>query len=165
MNKNLTKYLNRMICGATLLVGAGMAQAESVIYESTAFVTNDELEYVLEDFEVQQAGTYRATLVDYNFPESFDSLGLLINDSGTQELGRIENSGWFDFTAEVGIYTAAVWGDAGDTIGLSMYGVSIELMDNPISTPLPAALPLLGSAALVLAGLARHNAKRSAATA
>ena len=164
MNKKLTECLTRMVCGATLLVGAGVAQAESVVYESTAFVTNDELEYVLEDFEVNQAGTYRATLVDYNFPESFDSLGLLINDSGTQELGRIESPGWFDFTAEVGIYTAAVWGDTGNTIGLGLYGVSIELMD-PIATPLPAALPLLGSAALILAGFARHNAKRPAVTA
>lgn len=122
-------------------------------YEDVGFLSGTA--GVTNAFDVALAGSYRATLTDFKFPDAFQALQLIVTSS-TQEYGRITSPGSFLFDATPGRYYVSVTGDAGDAFDLGLYGVWIgAALDAP---PAPVALPeagLLMASALGLLTLMR----------
>lgn len=146
---NLFHKLKAVLGGMVLLGAAGAADAAMVVYSDTGFISGKSVGYASNEFTIDNSAVYTATLKDFKFPDPFQNLALIITTNGTEELGRINGPGSFNFAAAPGIYTASLYGLAGGTLELGLYGVNIA----PVA--LPPALVLLGSSLLVLFGLPR----------
>lgn len=131
-------------------VGQGSVMAGMVVYEDIGFISTHEAPTQLESFTISNAGAYQVKLMDFSFPETFKSLGVLIardSSDGYQEVTRLDAQGEKVFDAQVGTYYAALFGQTGDMLGMGLYGIKItSQFDLPAPVPLPAALWLLGSA-------------------
>lgn len=139
---------------------SGNSNAAEVIFEDVRFVTGIEgVNGYNTQFTINSSGIYEAEMIDFIFPEQFDSLGLQITE-GTNELGRQEsNGGGFSFTFEAhpGLnFSANVYGDAGGVLDIGLYGLKISKISN---VPLPTALVLLLSS-LVLLGCFTDKGKQ-----
>jgi len=146
---NLFGRFKVVLSGIVLLWSAGAADAAMVVYDDTGFISGKTAGYSSNEFTIENSGIYTATLKDFKFPDLFQNLGLIITANGTDELGRINGPGSFNFAAAPGMYTASLYGLAGGAMELGLYGVSVA----PVA--LPPALVLLGSSLLVLVGLPR----------
>lgn len=155
--KNLFK-----VALVTLLfwIGQGSVMAGMVVYEDIGFMSTNETSSQLESFTIGNAGAYQIKLMDFSFPESFKSLGVLIardSSDGYQEVIRLDTQGEKVFDADAGTYYAALFGQTGDMLGIGLYGIKISQLDLPAPVPLPAALWLLGSALASLFVLKRKS--------
>ena len=133
-----------------IVVYSGNSNAAEVIFEDVRFITGIEgVNGHNTQFTINSSGIYEAEMVDFVFPEEFDSLGLLISE-GTNELGSQEsNGGGFSFTFEAhpGLHFANVFGDAGGSLNIGLYGLKISKIS---SVPLPTALVLFLSSLVFL---------------
>lgn len=149
------------VAGVLMLGMAGTAGAAVVVYKDNGFVYGDTPTYSTNEFTISDPGTYTATLADFQFPQSLDQLGLLVTDGGTQELGRSLGPGSFNFDAQPGTYTAALYGVAGGALQLGYYGVNIQLGDDSVVPTSPVILPstivLLATGLIVFGGVARRR--------
>ena len=132
-----------------LLFTAGNSWANTVVYEEVELF---DTQTVLNDtFTVIDAGTYIATLTDFEFPEPMDQSGMAVT-TATELLGSLNAPGSFTFDATPGEYFVSFFGEAGASTSYVMYGIEIS------QVPLPAAVWLFGSGLLGLIGIARRKA-------
>ena len=169
---SLYKVIHRVLsvlAGVSLLGLASTAGAAVVAYKDNGFIYGNTPYYASNDFTISDAGTYKATLTDFSFPQSLQQLGLIVTDGGTNQLARLDGPGNFTFDATPGTYTANIYGIAGGSLQLGLYGISIALDDGSVGNLAPVALPsaliLLVSALLVFGGVARRRPGWTAITA
>jgi hypothetical protein len=149
------------LAGAALVAGGlfQSAQADMVevgadsSYQDVGFISG--VDRSSNAFDIVLAGTYRATLTDFVFPEAFQALQLIVT-SATQEFGRIEGTGSFVFDADPGRYFVSLFGQAGGIFDLGLYGVDISVA-NVAPVPLPPAALLLLSALGALAAVRKRR--------
>lgn len=161
MKRKIGFGLNGFVALVMLWLGLPSANAATVIYEDVGFLSSSKAYQDPNSFTISAAGKYKAKLVDFTFPESFKSLELSLI-SGTpnplNEVARLNAPGELIFDAAPGTYYAAVLGQVGPTIGLGLYGVQIsQWAIDPLPTPLPPAIWLLGSAMASLVAFRRRG--------
>ena len=141
-----------VLTGISLLGLASTASAAVVAYKHDAFVYGSTPYYSSEDFTISesQAGTYTATLTDFSFPHSLQTLEMTLTDPVDHEVKHLTGPGTFTFNATPGLYTANVYGISGGSLQLGLYGLSVVSGGTPPApVALPPALILLASALLV----------------
>lgn len=134
----LGQYLYPIAGMVVFVLGVCSAQASTVVYEDFQVVSNNTV--FTTPFEVTQAGTYEAELVDFEFPVAFDILSLGITQDFVP-LGIGFDTGSFTFSVSTPgtllAHLAAIPG-AG---GMGTYAIQIK------------AVPILPTAALFFSGL------------
>ncbi len=144
-----------------LLVSAHISQADTLIYEDAQLVSGDSKTYIgyfNQSLQLEQAGSYQARLSDFEFPASFDMLGLTISSS-TEKMGEVWNNGSFSFNADAGKYFLGLFYKTDERLNLGMYGVKLSYLDHPgaSAVPLPAALWLMLTGLMAIAGYRRKQ--------
>jgi len=130
------------------LIAAGNSWANTVVYEEVELF---DTQTVLNDtFTVIDAGTYRAILTDFEFPEPMAQSGMAVT-TATELLGSLNAPGSFSFDATPGDYFVSFFGEAGASTSYGMYGIEIS------QVPLPAAVWLFGSGLIGLIGISRRK--------
>lgn len=139
------------------------AFAEKVVFEDVSFLTGTNGKS--NTFTINDSGKYQATLVDFDFPSTFNNLEMNIIDEGTfKEVERMNSPGSFVFDATPGIYFANVWGDADASHNnISLYGLKIARL-SVSSVPLPASIVLFMSGLLLYVGFGNAGARLSPTT-
>lgn len=153
--KNLIGLFFTMSMLATATMGTA-AQAAMTVYEDVGFIRGSGEQS--ESFTVADAGSYRVTLTDFSFPNTFGQLSLNITTSLT-EINLINGSGWFDFDAIANTtYFANVSGLASGSLNLGLYGVNVTALSTVVSpVPLPATFFMMASALIILGALRRSG--------
>ena len=90
----LTHHMQIMIGMTVLLLGISSARASTVVYDDFRVISQDTV--FTTPFEVASAGTYRAELVDFEYPAPFDILALGITQDA-MPLGFGFDTGSFTF--------------------------------------------------------------------
>jgi hypothetical protein len=148
---SLMKYyaqLRHMIGFIVLAVGLCSAQASTAVYEDFQVVSGDTTSTT--PIAIAQAGTYKATLVDFAFPVPFDVLALGITQN-LNPLGIGFGTGTFTFNVPApGTLLAHLAAFPGQG-GLGTYGVEITAI------PLPASAILFASAMIGLVFVGRRK--------
>ena len=132
-----------------LLVTAGNSWANTVVYDKVELFQTGA--FFTDMFEISEAGSYKATLTDFEFPEPMISAGMSVV-TATELLGSLLAPGSFTFDAMPGNYFVTFYGFA-DTSApqLGQYGIEIS------QVPVPAAVWLFGSGLIGLVGVARRR--------
>ncbi len=143
------------------LLSLPVAEENSVIYEDAKVVSGDSkihMGYFNQRVKLKEAGTYEATLSDFDFPVSFDMLGLSISSS-TKKMGEVWNNGSFTFDADAGKYFLALFYKTDETLNLGMYGINLNYLGHPgaSAVPLPASLWLMITGLMAIVGFRRKG--------
>jgi len=127
-----------MTIGA-LLVTAGNSQA-SIIYEKVELFQTEV--FVTDTFEIVDAGSYTATLTDFEFPAPMAGSSLSVTAATGLLLGSLMAPGSFIFNATPGQHVVSVFGqaDTNTSIQLGQYGIEIRQTS---AVPEPGTLALL----------------------
>jgi hypothetical protein len=145
MKMKLIQYLYYgSVC---LIVSAAVCRVEAatVVYQDFDYVSG--MTVSSTPFDVASPGTYKADLVDFEFPSAFDILSLGITQDGTP-MGIAFGTGSFTFDVvtpgTLFAHLAAVPGTGGE----GLYGLQVT------SIPIPPTIWLLltGVAGLVIIG-------------
>lgn len=156
-------------CAALVLTASAFsAQASVIAYEDVRFL--EDYGWFTEPFQVGEAGTYRATLTDMEFPLPFLELSMTITTS-TERLGWQDDSGSFifDATPDARYYLSVFYHadhapELNQALGLA--GFNVSLLGDPTgvtAVPVPGSGLLMGSALLGLVGFVRRNRRRLSA--
>lgn len=86
---------------------------DGIVYDRSDFVFG--FTAFKDPFYIHDAGVYQATLTDFEFPNEFEYIGLMITQGSTSKMGEIEGSGSFTFDADPGMYNVFFVGSVGDT--------------------------------------------------
>ena len=137
-----------MTIGA-LLVTAGNSWANTVVYDKVELFQTET--FFTDMFEISEAGSYKATLTDFEFPIPMLATGMSVT-TATDLLGSLLAPGSFNFDATPGKYFVSFFGFS-DTSApqLGNYGIEISQI------PIPAAVWLFGSGLLGLCLISRRN--------
>jgi hypothetical protein len=137
-----------MTIGA-LLITAGNSWANTV-YEKVELFENSMI--INDVFEITEAGSYLATLTDFEFPVPMVATGMDVT-TATSTLGMLKAPGSFIFDATPGNYFVSFFGIADDfaSTKLGQYGIDISLV------PIPPAVWLFCSGLLGMIGIARRK--------
>ena len=133
-----------------LLITAGNSWANTVVYDNVELFKTET--FFTEVFEISDAGSYMATLTDFNFPAPMVGTGMSVT-TATDMLGSLMAPGSFNFNATPGKYFVSFFGNA-DThkcSRLGQYGIEIS------QVPVPATALLFVSGLLGLIGIARRK--------
>lgn len=146
---NLTKSSSKLSIG-------------SLVYEEVAFV--DGVKTNVESFSGLDKGTYSLTLTDFEFPEALSSLGASITSAtdmvGSMLLGEQGSRETLIFEIhQPDTYYLSVFGIAGSTYNLGMYGVELSQV-SVSAVPLPAAAYLFFSGLMGLVFVGRREGLR-----
>ena len=95
---------------ALLVLLAGPAAASSVVFEKVELFQGKTL--FTDTFQISSAGSYQATLTDFEFPKPMKKMGLNVTTS-TDTLGSLFAPGSFDFEADPGTYYVSFFALAG----------------------------------------------------
>lgn len=154
-----TTLVSRLLAFA-LLLGAGLAQASTVAYQKVELFKGET--FFTETFEIVDAGSYLATLTDFEFPTPLEETGMSITTT-TEMLGNLVAPGSFTFEATPGEYFISFFGFADTTSStmLGQYGIDVSMTEIP-EIPVPAAVWLFGSGLIGLVGIARRKQSNSA---
>ena len=136
-----------MTIGA-FLITAGHSQANTVVYETVDLFQTET--FFIDTFTVIDAGSYRATLTDFEFLVPMVATDMIVTTT-TDTLGRLRAPGSFTFDATPGDYFVSFFGEAGASTSYGMYGIEIS------QVPLPAAVWLFGSGLIGLIGISRRK--------
>jgi hypothetical protein len=134
----------------------------SLVYEEVAFV--DGVKTSVQSFSDLDKGVYSLTLTDFEFPEALSSLGVSVTSAtdlvGSLLLGEQSNSETLLFEIDQpDTYYLSVFGIAGSTYNLGMYG--LELSQIGVSAvPLPTAAYLFFSGLMGLVFVGRGEGLR-----
>ena len=132
-----------------LLLTAGNSWASTVVYEKVELFQTET--FFTDSFTITDAGTYMATLTDFEFPVPMTATGMSVT-TATDSLGSLLVPGSFNFDATPGNYFVSFFGFADVSAPqLGQYGIEISLV------PIPAAVWLFGSGLLGLVGIARRR--------
>ena len=156
-----------------MLITSGNALAATVYDKVELFQTET---FFTDSFEISDAGVYKATLTDFNFPAPMSDTGMNVTTT-TDSLGSLMAPGSFMFNATPGTYFVSFFGTAGTAdiftprqsegcfsrkshhrcfppqTQLGMYGIDIS------AVPVPAAVWLFGSGLIGLTLVARRKAQ------
>ena len=134
----------------TLLVTTGNSRASTVVYDKVGLFNTEML--FTENFDIDEAGRYRATLTDFEFPVLMSATGMSIT-TATDMLGSLLAPGSFMFDATPGKYFVSFIGYANESTSpqLGQYGIEIQ------HVPVPTAVWLFGSGFLGLVGISRRK--------
>lgn len=137
-----------MTIGA-FLITAGHSQANTVVYEKVELFQTET--FFTDMFTVIDAGTYVATLTDFEFSAPMTATGMSVT-TATDSLGSLLAPGSFNFEATPGDYFVSFFGFADVFLPqLGQYGIEVSQI------PVPAAVWLFGSGLLGLVGIARRR--------
>ena len=140
-------YLHSMMGMLVFLLGIGCAQASMIVYEDAQVVSDDTI--FTTAFEVTEAGTYKAELVDFEFPVAFDILSLMITQD-LDILGYRFDTGSFTFNVSTpGTLMASLAAIPGNA-GPGAYALQIS------SVPIPASAILFFSGLIGLIAVGRR---------
>ena len=132
-----------------LLVTAGNSWANTVVYDKVELFQTGA--FFTDMFEISEAGSYKATLTDFEFPIPMLATGMSIT-TATDLLGSLLAPGSFNFDATPGKYFVSFFGFADMSAPqLGNYGIEISQI------PIPAAVWLFGSGLLGLCLISRRN--------
>lgn len=109
----------------------------------------------LDMFEITQAGTYELTLTDMFFPGALRRLHASVF-SADEKLADVFGPGSTVFELDAGTYYLGMFAKA-KKFGPGTFGLTLQLQDNVMETPVPGALWLFGSGLVGLAGLVRRR--------
>lgn len=106
-----------VLLSSYLLAGNALAAsvAGNVVYEKVDMFRG--AVHFTDSFMIDSAGTYKATLTDFAFPNAFDDSGLNVTSS-TASLGRLSGPGDFTFEAGPGDYYVSMFAEF-DRLGVS----------------------------------------------
>ena len=144
-----------MTVGA-LLITSGNTWAATVYDKVELFQTET---FFTDSFAISEAGAYKATLTDFNFPAPMIATGMSVTTT-TDSLDSLLAPGSFMFNATPGTYFVSFFGTA-DILSpsqLGMYGIDISAIDIN-AVPVPAAVWLFGSGLIGLTVAARRKAQ------
>jgi hypothetical protein len=144
------KFLKAVLVMACIMLTSQSVHAAQVVYEDVGFIFGTEA--TSSQFSISRAGTYEATLSDFQYPSSFEVLSFQLTQGSPSELfevGRLENTGSFTFDVGVGSYYANIFGVAGGAHEIGLYGLQITQLATS-AVPLPPAVLLFLSSALVM---------------
>jgi hypothetical protein len=131
------------------LITAGQSQANTVVYDKVELFQTDT--FFTDTFTVIDAGTYMATLTDFEFPVPMIATGMSVT-TATDSLGSLLAPGSFNFEATPGNYFVSFFGFADVSAPeLGQYGIEIS------QVPVPAAVWLFGSGLIGLIGISRRK--------
>jgi hypothetical protein len=138
-----------IMLGSALLLGASALSAATVTPFSLPVQFSFGLDEVHTTFTTPVGGTYKARLVDFNLPSSFETLKLILVDADkltlVDTLDAAGGASSFLFNALAGDnFGVAIAANAGGILDLGSFGASVSLV------PIPAAALLFGSALLLL---------------
>jgi hypothetical protein len=138
-----------MTIGA-LLFTVGNSWANTVVYDKVELFQTET--FFTDTFEIFDAGSYMATLADFEFPAVMTDTGMSVT-TATESMGNLLAPGSFNFNATAGKYFVSFFGIAAASapLQLGMYGMEISLI------PLPAAVWLFGSGLLGLFLISRRE--------
>ena len=132
-----------------LLVTAGNSWANTVVYDKVELFQTGV--FFTDMFEISEAGSYKATLTDFEFPIPMVATGMSVT-TATDLLGSLLAPGSFNFDATPGKYFVSFFGFANTSAPLlGNYGIEISQI------PVPAAVWLFGSGLLGLCLISRRN--------
>ena len=102
----------RQLLTVVALIGllTGPAAASSVVFEKVELFKGKTL--FTETFQIDSAGSYEATLTDFEFPKPIKKMGLNVTTS-KDTLGSLFAPGSFDFQADPGTYYVSFFALAG----------------------------------------------------
>ena len=158
-NQSLFLAILRQALFLLLLGNAAFGHAATVVYENAALVSGTPGQFGYENrfVELNEAGSYQASLTDFEFPAAFRTLGLIITSS-TEKMAEIWGNGEARFEAEPGKYFLGLAYQTDENINLGMYGVNLAYLDTAASTvPLPASLWLLITGVMAIASYRRRS--------
>lgn len=137
-----------MTIGA-LLITTGNSWASTVYDKLDLFKTET---FYIEQFEITEAGTYIATLTDFEFPAPMVDTGMSVITT-TERLGSVLEPGSFQFNATPGNYFVSFFGSADPSTfsKLGLYGIEISQI------PVPPAVWLFCSGLLGLISISRRK--------
>ena len=132
------------------LITAGHSQANAAaVYDKVELFQTET--FFTDTFTVIDAGTYMATLTDFEFPVPMIATGMSVT-TATESLGSLLAPGSFNFEVTPGDYFVSFFGFADVSAPeLGQYGIEISQI------PVPAAVWLFGSGLLGLVGIARRR--------
>ena len=137
-----------MTIGA-LLFTAGNSWANTVVYDKVELFQTET--FFTDTFEIFEAGSYLATLTDFEFPVPMIATGMSVT-TATESLGSLLAPGSFTFDAMPGNYFVSFFGFADVSAPeLGQYGIEIS------QVPVPAAVWLFGSGLIGFVGVARRR--------
>jgi hypothetical protein len=141
-----------MTIGA-LLFTAGNSWASTVVFNKVELFQTET--FFTDMFEITDAGSYMATLTDFEFPVAMIDTGMNVT-TATESLGSLLAPGSFTFDAAPGEYFVSFFGfaDTFTSTQLGQYGIEISQVS---AVPVPAAVWLFGSGLLGLIGVARRK--------
>ena len=110
------------------------------------------LTFFTDTFEISDAGSYMATLTDFDFPAPMIGTGMSVT-TATDVLGSLMAPGSFNFNATPGKYFVSFFGlaDVSTVSQLGQYGIEISQI------PVPAAVWLFASGLLGLSLISRRQ--------
>ena len=137
-----------MTIGALLFM-AGNSWANTVVYDKVELFQTET--FFTDMFEISEAGSYNATLTDFEFPAPMIATGMSVT-TATDLLGSLLAPGSFNFDATPGKYFVSFFGFADVSAPqLGQYGIEISQVS------VPAAIWLFGSGLLGMIGIARRK--------
>ncbi|MEW6677198.1 MAG: FxDxF family PEP-CTERM protein [Pseudomonadota bacterium] len=145
MQRAFLSPLRHTALAALLVIGASGAQAADEVLLTSGIMMGGP-QFASYTFEISDIGSaYKASLLDYAMPASFDYLSLAVT-RGASLLGTVTGGGSFTFSAlEVGTYTALVFGDTGGAFDAGSYGITISAVPEAETwAMLVAGLGMLG---------------------
>ena len=131
-----------------LIVMVGNALANTVVYDKVELFQTGV--FFTDPFEITEAGSYKASLTDFEFPMPMVATGMSVT-TATDLLGSLLAPGSFNFDATPGKYFVSFYGFADMSAPqLGQYGIDIS------QVPVPASVWLLGSGLLGFIGISRR---------
>lgn len=159
---SITQPLSSSSTSVSLAANPSELSIGSVVYEEVSFV--DGVKTSVQSFSDLDKGMYSLTLTDFEFPEALSSLGVSVTSAtdlvGSLLLGEQSNSETLLFEIDQpDTYYLSVFGIAGSTYNLGMYG--LELSQIGVSAvPLPTAAYLFFSGLMGLVFVGRGEGLR-----
>jgi len=135
------------------------ADADAAVFRDLVWASGNGT-YTTE-FEITAGGWYTASLVDFEYPNAIEDLGLAVIGAPFSEVGKVgatEGAGTFSFLASPGLYYASIYWDNGNastnTLGGAAFAERLGLLGAEVvraqSVPLPPAVLLFLSGAIAL---------------
>lgn len=146
--KNVFMIIAMTACA--LLVTTGNSLASTVVYDRVELFKTETV--FTDNFVLHEAGRYRATLTDFEFPAPMSSASMSIT-TATEMLGSLMAPGSFTFDAIPGKYFVSFFGFANESTSTQFGQYGIEIQDVPV----PTAVWLFGSGFLGLVGISRRK--------
>ena len=144
-----TAFRTAVMTIGVMLITAGNSWANTVVFDEVELFQT--AKYFTDTFEITEAGSYRATLTDFEFPMPMVATGMSVT-TATDLLGSLLAPGYFIFDATPGSHFVSFFGFADTSESqLGQYGIEIS------QVPIPAAVWLFASGLLGLIIISRRE--------